>query len=176
MNATRGWDLYCGATRWRPRSAADSGERVCPFTSRTITPARFTGWPKISISTSRTRLSFSMRTATHRAFSIPIRFATRFETLRLRRIAKRCSIAGAAKAPSNASTGSSRSCRRRLKKSFGCRPRNFRHLKFANTDSKQRRCSTAISKQRRGNRDHYKRRTLFPISNIWRKRSTQTSG
>ena len=75
-----------------------------------------------------------MRTATHRAFSIPIKFATRFETLRLRRIAKRCSIAGAAKALFNASTGSSRSCRRRLKKSFGCRPRNFRHLKFANTD------------------------------------------
>ncbi len=129
-----------------------------------------------SISTSRTRSSFSMRTATHRAFSIPTRFVTRFETLRLRRIAKRCSIAGAAKALSNASTGSSRSCRRRLKKSFGCRLRNFRNLKFANADNKQRRCSTAISKQRRGNRDHYKRRTLFPISNIWKKRSTQTSG
>ena len=163
--------ICCGARR---RHRAASGATVCPFTSKTITPARFIGWRNRSISTNRTRSFISMRTATHRAFSIPTRFVTRFETLRLRRIAKRCSIAGAAKALSNASTGSSRSCRRRLKKSFGCRLRNFLRLKFANTDNKQRRCSTAISKQRRGNRDHYTRRTLFPISNIWRERSTHT--
>src|SRR5437016_12511537 len=117
-----------------------------------------------------------MRTATHRAFSIPIKFAAHFETLRLSRIAKRCSIAGAPKALFNASTGSSRSCRRRLKKLFGCRLRDFRNRKLANTEGRQPHCSTAISKQRRGNRDHYGRRKLFPISNTWRKRSNQTSG
>src|SRR5262249_59622972 len=119
--------------------------------------------PKILISTSPVRSSCSTRTATHRAFSIQIKFVRRFERSRPYKIGKRCSIAGAAKESSNVSTGSSRSCRRRLKKSFGCRLRNFRQLKFANTDNKPRRYSTAISKQRRGNREHCGRRTLFPI-------------
>ena len=40
----------------------------------------------------------------------------------------------------------------------------FRIPKFASARNKQQRYSTAISKQRRGNRDHCKNRTLFPIS------------
>ena len=123
--------------------------------SKTITPARFTGWPKISISTSRTLLFFSMRTAMRRAFSILTKFVTRFEPLRQRRIAKRCSSVGAAKERSNVSTGSNRLCQRPFRKSFGCRPKHSRNLRFAKIDSKQRRCWTATSKQRRENRDLY---------------------
>ena len=140
----------------------------CRFTSRTITPVRFTGWPKISTSTSRARSSFSTRTATRPAFSIPIKFAVRFETSRRRRLDKRCLVAGAAKVLFNASTGSSRSCQPRLPKSFGCRPRNFLRTRSANADKKQQRYSTATSKQRRGNRDHYVKLMSSPISKTFR--------
>src|SRR5262249_32455499 len=98
----------------------------------------------------------------NRHFSFLSNLLSALERSRPYKIGKRCSIAGAAKALSNASTGSSRLCRRRLKKSFGCRLRNFLHLKFGKAERKRQRSWTGISKQRRGNRDHYGRRTLFP--------------
>ena len=67
------------ANSQKQRHKNDLRQRTrCRSISRTITPARFIGWLNTSILINRILSSFSMHTAMHPEFSIPIRFVREY--------------------------------------------------------------------------------------------------